>query len=193
MQRRECPSTHRIRVAAVGALLTLSSTSAHAQLPRQGDPALTRARSACDAAASRYGYRVLRRDRENVNGSSYQLPFHVQHGTTEADVTCNYDSNRGIAVLPPWDDRSDRVGQITDARTRRATNAMTREQYEVQRACENSVNSRPGYQVRSAGTPVAHGTRQWDVPLTVVRDGGTSQRVTCRYNTANGKVSLRPR
>ena len=193
IQRRERAAAHRTLVTAAGVALTLFATAAHAQAPRRVDRTMLRAHAACDAAAARYGYRIMRRDAENVNGGIYQLPLHVTHGTTEADVTCRYDVKRGVADVPRWDDRAGHVADINSGRETRRTNEMSREQYEVQRACENSINSRPGYRLQQAGTPVAHGARQWDVPLTVQRDGGVDQQVTCRYNTANGKVTLRQR
>src|SRR2546423_1916209 len=93
---------------ALPIVLLFAGATLQAQVPsRIGG--VQRARDACDAVASRYGYRVMRRDQENVNAGTYQLPMHVQHGTTEADVTCNYDANRGVATLPPWDDGAGRV------------------------------------------------------------------------------------
>jgi hypothetical protein len=177
-----------LRIAALAACLLLSSRIGQAQPPRQTALGVQRARDACDAAASRYGYRVLRRDRENVNGNQYQLPLHVSHGTTEADLTCRYDVNAGTADLPPWDDRNARVSRVPAQRRR---NALSDAQFEARQMCERSINSRRGYQVVNAGTPVAHGARQWDVPLTVRRAGREDQTVTCRYNTANNKVTLR--
>jgi hypothetical protein len=44
----------------------------------------------------------MRRDRENVNGRSYNLPMHVAHGANEGDVTCHYDADRGMANVPPY-------------------------------------------------------------------------------------------
>ena len=178
------------RMVAVSATIAVSSTAVQAQPPRQMSPAVQRAREACDAAASRYGYHVMRRDQENVDGGQYQLPMHVQHGTTEADVTCRYDTNRGVAELPAWDDRAGRVGRNPWDRDR-GGNRLSEAQYQAEQACENSINSRAGYRVMQVGTPMAHGARNWDVPVTVQRDGRRNLTVSCRYNTANGKVSLR--
>ena len=82
-----------------------------------------------------------------------------------------------------------RVPQVA-TRTR---DGLTEAQLEAQRECRNAIDTRPGYQVRRVGTPVRHGTRQWDVPVTVRRDGSEIMRVTCRCNGANGKVTLRQR
>ena len=172
--------------AALVACFLASSRTAQAQLPSRIPQAPQRARDACDAAASRYGYRVIRRNPETVNGSEYQLPMHVAHGTTEADVTCRYDTRRGVAELPEWNDRPARVPV-------RESERLSRMQLEAQQACQNAVNTRAGYQARRVGTPVQHGAKQWDVPVTVRRDGTETLRVTCRYNAASGKVTLRQR
>ena len=168
------------------ALVCLAS-SANAQPPRQNpqNVQLQRARTACDAAAARNGYRVMRRDQENTNGNVYQLPMHVAHGASEGDVTCRYDVNRDVADLPRWDDREGR------RHGRPRGHALSDAQLQAQQECQNAVNGRPGYRTIQLGIPVAHGARQWDVPLTVQRDGRVNRKVTCRFNTANGKISLR--
>jgi hypothetical protein len=168
--------------AAVGALLALPSTNAQAQPPRQmGGAQVTRARQACDVAAAQAGYRVMRRDRENVNGGSYQLPMHVSHGSTQSDITCSYDTQRNVATVPPWVAREEtNNGRYARNYTDRAT-----------RVCENYINQRRGWHAEQVGTPTQHGQRQWDVPVTVRRNGRGDETVTCRYNTANGKVSIR--
>ncbi len=164
----------------------LWSGTAQAQLPSRIPQTQERARSACDAAAQRYGYRIIRRNPETVNGSEYQLPLHVAHGATETDVTCRYDTQRGVAEMPAWNDRPGRVPMQNSER-------LSRTQLEAQEACQNAINTRAGYQARRVGTPVRHGAKQWDVPVTVRRDGTETMQVTCRYNGANGKVSLRGR
>jgi len=161
------------------ALLLLTSTPSHAQVPRRVG-GIDQARSACDAAATRAGYRILRRDRENTNGAAYQLPMHVAHGASEADVTCTYDTRRGVATLPPWVEPGGSPRRYSRTSPERA-----------ERLCENYLNDRRGYRVVQVGTPVPHGQRQWDVPVTVRRGGRGDQTVTCRYNSANGKLSVR--
>jgi hypothetical protein len=172
--------------SALVACLVLSSAAAKAQVPSRIPQTQQRAQNACDAAAARNGYRIIRRNPQTVNGSEYQLPLHVAHGATETDVTCRYDTQRGVAELPPWNDRPDRFPARTSER-------LSQTQLEAQQACQNAINTRAGYQARRVGTPVRHGAKQWDVPVTVRRDGTETMRVTCRYNGANGKVSLRGR
>ena len=181
---------------AVVVCLMLSSRAAQAQPPRQTGQ-LARARQACDDAASRAGYRVMRRDRETVNGSAYKLPMHVSHGTTESDLTCNYDTQRGVAYVPPYADqrsveRRTANGAVTDQRgvDRRTANGGATDQ-RAARLCENFVNKKRGYQVLQVGTPALHGRNLWDVPLTVRRNGRGDVSVTCRYNAASNKLSLR--
>src|SRR5690242_10570769 len=156
--------------AVVGALLVLPGMEAQAQPPRQIPGAqVTRARQACDVAAAQAGYRVMRRDRENANGGSYQLPMHVSHGSNESDITCTYDYQRGVATVPPWvarqeanNGRYDRGGYSDRA----------------QRVCENYINQRRGWRAMQVGTPTQHGQRQWDVPVTVRRNGRGEETVT---------------
>lgn len=85
-----------------------------------------------------------------------------------------------------------RIPQSQQQRAR-SPRQLSRTQIEAQQACQNAINTRAGYQARRVGTPVRHGTKQWDVPVTVRRDGSETLRVSCRYNGANGKVTLRPR
>ena len=89
------------------------------------------------------------------------------------------------AQVPGRSDRPTRVPSRTSQR-------LSRTQLEAQQECKSAINTHPGYQARRVGTPVQHGAKQWDVPVTVRRDGTETMRVTCRYNGANGKVSLRP-
>ena len=182
-------SLTQITIAAVvGALLALPTTQAQAQPPRQmGGAQITRARQACDVAAAQAGYRVMRRDRENVNGGSYQMPMHVSHGSTESDITCNYDMQRGVASVPPWAAQQTVNGRYDRDDRRREGNYNDR----ATRVCENYINERRGWHALQVGTPTQHGQRQWDVPVTVRRNGRGDETVTCRYNTANGKVSIR--
>lgn len=184
--------------AVVGALMAMPTTKAQAQPPRQmGNEQITRARQACDVAAAQAGYRVMRRDRENVNGSSYQMPMHVSHGSNESDITCNYDFQRGVANVPPWAAQQGVNGRYDRDRDDRDRDARRREgnyngnyNDRATQACENYVNQRRGWHAQQVGTPTQHGQRQWDVPITVRRND-REETVTCRYNTANGKVSIR--
>lgn len=183
-------SLTQITFAAVaGALLALPTTNAQAQPPRQmGGAQVTRARQACDVAAAQAGYRVMRRDRESVNGSSYQMPMHVSHGSNESDITCNYDMQRNVASVPPWDQRQNVSNGRSDRDDRRGREGNYTDR--AQRVCQNYINQRRGWQAIQYGTPTQHGQRQWDVPVTVRRNGRGDETVTCRYNTANGKVSI---
>jgi len=176
-------SLTQITFAAVaGALLALPTTNAQAQPPRQmGGAQVTRARQACDVAAAQAGYRVVRRDRENVNGSTYQMPMHVSHGSNESDITCNYDMQRNVATVPPW------VAREEANNGRNSRNDYTDR---ATRACERYINGRRGWHATQVGTPTQHGARQLDVPVTVRRNGRNEETVTCRYSTSNGKVSL---
>ena len=140
----------------------------------------------------------MRRDRENVNGNSYSLPMHVSHGSTESDITCSYDYQRGVATVPRWAGRRDNISNGRYDRDDRADRGDRDDRYgrqgnytdRAQRVCENFVNQRRGWHAVQVGTPAQHGQRQWDVPVTVDRNGRGQQTVTCRYNTASGKVSI---
>lgn len=150
------------------------------QAPSRVDPqVLSRARDACDAAASRAGYRVMRRDRESVNGRAYNLPLHVAYGTNEGDVTCQYDVDRGLATVPPY------------AEGRGFGRHEGMDGSRAEQMCTNYVNQRRGYRVVQVGTAVRHGRSQWYVPMTVQRNGRRQESLTCRYNMANNKLSLR--
>ena len=171
--------------AIAAGLIATSATRVAAQPPRQQARIVTQASQACDAAASRSGYQVLRRDRETVNGTSYNLPMHVSHAGTEADLTCRYDTQRGVAELPRWEDR---MSNGNGRRFDRSTQGLAQT---AQTSCQSYVSSRRGYQVLQVGTPTRHGQNNWDVPVSVQRQGRRDQTVTCRYNAANNKVSLR--
>lgn len=187
--------------AVVG--LMMAAGTMQAQPPRQGgqgqNPYTVRAQQACDAAASRYGYQVMRRDRENVNGNTYNVPMRVNHGGTQADVTCQYDSQRNIAMVPRWDDQNRRPGDYDrgdrDRDDRGRLNQGNGEyagmDQQAASMCQNYVSQRRGYQVVSVGAAIQHGRKQFDVPVTVRRNGRRETTVTCRYNAANNRVSLR--
>jgi hypothetical protein len=165
-------------------LATVHVSTLQAQPPRQLPQTLSRARQECDAVAQRNGYRVLRRDRETTDGSSYQLPLHVSHAGTQADVTCRYDTQRGVAELPRWEDRQQNVPS-------RVQPGLGGADQTAQQACQNFLNTKRGYQVSQMGTPTRQGQRLWDIPVTVRRNGRRETTVTCRYNSASTKVSLR--
>ena len=178
----------RLVAGAIVCLLTLFAVPvANAQARAQ------RAREACDAAASRHGYRILRADTAKTQGTTYELPLHVMHGAGEADVICRYDTERGVAELPQWDERAGQPARTHRGNAGRRTTGMSREAFIARQECESFINSRPGFRVQRLGTPVARGAGRWDVPLTVRQDDGTDEHATCRYNAASGTVSLRRR
>ena len=189
---------------AVGLLMVAGTVQA--QPPRQsgqGGYNPRAAQQACDAAASRYGYQVMRRDRQSVNGNTYNLPMHVSHAGTEADVTCQYDPQRNVAMVPRWDDQNRRPGDYDRDdrdrdrdRGRGIYNGNANGQYggmdqQAASMCQNYVSQRRGYQVVNVGAAVRHGRNQYDVPVTVSRNGRRQSTVTCRYNAASNKLSLR--
>lgn len=165
----------------MAAVLMLSPLAVQAQRPVVSTTLMTRARNACDAAAAKAGYNVLRRDNETNATTTITFPMHVRHGTQEADVTCTYDTHRGVANFSAF--------QARRAEQRAARRAETREA-RAQRLCRDYVNSKAGYRVERVGDPTQHGVN-WDVPLRVRRNGRTNVSLTCRYNSANSKLSLR--
>lgn len=177
-------ATHTRPVLAFGILtaacLMLSPVAVQAQRPTVDAALATRARNACDAAAAKAGYNIMRRDNETHATTTIAFPMHVRHGTEEADVTCTYDTHRGVATYSAFQaQRAEHAAQREETREARA-----------QRVCRDNVNGRRGYRVESVGDPTQRGNT-WDVPLRVRRNGRTNVLVTCRYNTASGKVSLR--
>jgi hypothetical protein len=178
-------ATHTRSVITAGiitaACLTLLPLAAQAQRPSVNVALMTRARNACDAAAAKAGYNIVRRDRETQGTETYAFPLHVRHGTEEADVTCTYDTHRGSANLSAL--------QAQRAEQRAARREETREA-RAQRLCRDYVNAKAGYRVERVGDPTQHGPN-WDVPVRVRRNGRTNVLVTCRYNSANSKLSLR--
>jgi hypothetical protein len=156
------------------AALTLLSTKAQAQQPIIWG----RARDACNGAAVRAGYVIMRRDRETLNGHMYVLPMHVRHGNDESDVTCRYDGVRGLVDLPGF------------ARDREAAGQVESREQRAQRRCENFVNSTTGYRVQSVGDAMRHGNL-WDVSLTVRRHGRDGVPITCRYNPSSNRLTIR--
>lgn len=190
-----CHIWRPLAAATIASLFLLGAT-AQAQSPSETTPSAVRAqraRDACDAVASRYGYHVVRRDSLRTKGGTYELPFHVTHGTAETDVTCRYDIKRGVAELPRWDAHTGQPVHSDGGDTGHRTNGMSRDAFIARQECENYINSRPGFRVQRIGTPVALALGQWDVPLTARQDGHTDVRAMCRYTRATGTVSLRPR
>jgi hypothetical protein len=166
------------------ACMMLSPIAVQAQRPTVDAALATRARNACDAAAAKAGYNIMRRDNETHATTTITFPMHVRHGTEEADVTCTYDTHRGLATYSAFQaQRAERAAQ------RQETREETREA-RAQRICRENVNGRRGYRVESVGDPTQHGNN-WDVPLRVRRNGRTNVLVTCRYNSATSKISLR--
>ncbi len=181
--------THSRSMVGIGVImaagLMLSPLAVQAQRPAVNATLMTRARNACDAAAAKAGYNILRRDRETQGTVTYAFPLHVRHGTEEADVTCTYDTRRGLANL------SALQAQRAAARTeQRATRREETREARAERLCRDYVNAKAGYRVERVGDATQHGVN-WDVPLRVRRNGHTNVSVTCRYNSANSKLSLR--
>lgn len=218
--RFQCHSL-RLTPALVIAAIVSSATPLQAQPPRVNpSQGISRARQACDQAAALYGYQVMRRDRENQNGTSTELPMHVLHGGSEADVTCRYDAQRGVADLPRWEDRANQNGdrrygrrgdENDDRRDARREDENEHRGHgrrgsqnggrygnqgdmaqQVQSLCQDYVNNRRNYRVITVGTPTLRGQNLYDVPVTVQRNNGQREStVTCRYNAASNKLSLR--
>ena len=178
------------------AFLALPDADVQAQAASASMPSAVRAQragEACDAVASRYGYRIVRRDSVRANGATYELPLHVTHGAGEADVICRYDTKRGVAELPKWDERTGQPARPDRGKTGGSPTGASRNAFIARQECENYINSRPGFRVQRVGTPVSRGMGQWDVPLTARQDGHSDVRATCRYIQATGTVTLRPR
>ena len=171
-QTRLAPSM-RASLIAFAATAILSATG-QAQQPFMWG----RARDACNAAAARAGYVILRRDRESLNGRVYAFPWHVRRGNDETDVTCRYDGARGLVDLPGFERSGTAAGRLETADMR------------AQRRCEDFVNSAPGYRVLSVGPANRRGTL-WDVPLTVRFHGRDGVPITCRFNPASNRLSIK--
>ena len=167
----------RLGVVCIACSL-VPSAAAHAQA-RLDAQRLTRAREACNAVAEKDGYRVIRRDPEKLNGASYELPFHVAHGTTETDLVCRYDDQRHVAALPVFE-----TLHLASGHTAVGSEGAARR-------CESFVNARKGYQVEKVGDVTSRGQRLWDVAFRVRHGGRNNVPVTCRFNEASGKFSLR--
>lgn len=156
------------------AAITLLSVPASAQQPGMWG----RARDACNAAAARAGYVILRRDRESQNGSTFVFPWHVRRGSDQVDVVCRYDGARGLVDLPGFERSGTAAGRL-ESQDQRA-----------QRRCEDFVNSAPGYRVLTVGPALRHGTL-WDVPMTVRNRGRDGVAITCRFNPYSNRLSIK--
>jgi len=137
-----------------------------------------RGRDACNAAAVRSGYVILRRDHESYDRNMYVFPWHVRRGNDEADVVCRYDGVRGLVDLPNVGRERTEAGSL-ESRDQRA-----------QRRCETFVNSTRGYQVQNVGAVTRHGN-VWDVSMTVRQRGRDGMPITCRYNPSSNKLTIR--
>lgn len=156
----------------------LPSASIHAQSSLDAQR-LARARDACNAVAAKEGYRVIRRDHETLSGVSYTLPYHVAHGTTETDISCHYDDQRHLATLPAFE-----TLHLAAAHTATGSELASRR-------CASFVNAKKGYHVERVGDVTSRGRNLWDVALSVRRAGRGTVDMTCRFNAASGKYSLR--
>lgn len=170
---RRMPLVHLGIISLAAAALL--STGVEAQQPGMWG----RARDACNAAVSRAGYVVLRRDRESLNGSMYAFPMRVRRNSNEFDVTCRFDGRRGLVDLPGFERSGTAAGQIFESQSVRA-----------QRRCEDFVNSAPGYHVNAVGPATRHGNL-WDVTLNTRFRGRDGVAVTCRYNPSSNRLSIR--
>jgi len=157
------------------AAATLLSTRVGAQPPGMWG----RARDACNAAAQRAGFVILRRDRESLSGSMYSFPLRVRHGNAEMTVVCRFDGTRGLVDLPGFGGRSGSAAGVLESQGQRA-----------QRRCEDFVNSAPGYRVLRVGPATRQGNL-WDVSLAVRRQGRDGVLITCRFNPYSNRLTIR--
>jgi hypothetical protein len=177
-------------VASLVLVLAFAPESGYAQASTSLGSRVQRARAACDSAATTQRYAVVRHDSGAVRENIYELRMRVSHDSADAkapaggEVTCRYNFARGTARISSPDERA------PDS-TKPAK--LTRAQVEAEQECKHSINSRPGYEVRRVGTPVADGPHAWVMSLTVRRDGEENVRATCRYDASSGRVALRPR
>jgi hypothetical protein len=166
----------RLGMASLAALaaFTLVGTSASAQQPGTWG----KARDACNAAASRAGYVILRRDRESLNGTVYSFPWRVRRGSDEVDMTCHFDASHASVDLPGFERSGTAAGRL-ETQDQRA-----------QRRCEDFVNSAPGYRVLTVEPATRHGTL-WDVSMTVRHHGRDGVPITCRFNPASNRLTIK--
>lgn len=163
----------RLGLVSLAALMLVSAPS-----EAQSVVMWRKARDACNAAAVRAGYVIMRRDHESFSGNQYSFPWHVRNGNNESDVVCRYDGVRGLVDLPGF------------ARERSAAGSVEGNDQRAQRRCEDFVNATAGYQVQNIGDATRHGST-WFVPLTVRRHGRSGVSITCRYSPSSNKVSIR--
>jgi len=163
----------RLGVVSLSALMLMSTRTEAQQQMMWG-----RARDACNAAAVRAGYVILRRDHESYARNTYTFPWHVRRGNDESDVTCRYDGVRGLVDLPDF------------GRQRTEAGSLETQDQRAQRRCETFVNSTAGYRVQNVGAATRHGNL-WDVSMTVRRHGRDDVPITCRYNPSSNKLTIR--
>ena len=163
----------RLGLVSLSALMLMSTRTEAQQMIMW-----RRARDACNSAAVRAGYVILRRDHESYDRNMYVVPWHVRRGNDESDVTCRYDRVRGLVDLPDF------------GRTRTEAGSLETREQRAQRRCENFVNSTSGYRVQNVGAVNRHGS-WWDVSMTVRRHGRDGIPITCRYNPSSNKLTIR--
>ena len=163
----------RLGVVSLAAAMLLS-TRVDAQPPGMWG----RARDACNSAAARAGYVIVRRDRESLRGSVYMFPWQARRGNDVVYVTCRFDGTRGLVDLPGFERSGTAAGRLETQDQRAA------------RRCEDFVNSSPGYRVLSVGSATRRGNT-WDVPLSVRRGGRDGVSITCRFNPYSNRLSIR--
>jgi hypothetical protein len=174
-QTRPMPRS-RLGIVSFAALTAVALLSARA--PAQQPGTWGRARDACNAAATRAGYVILRRDRESLAGGVYSFPWHVRRGSDQVDVTCHFDGARGLVDLPGFERSGSAAGRV-ESQDQRA-----------QRRCEDFVNSAPGYHVLTIGPATRRGTL-WDVTMTVRHRGRDGVPITCRFNPSSNRLSIK--
>lgn len=163
----------RLGLVSLSALMLMSTRTEAQQMIMW-----RRARDACNAAAVRAGYVILRRDHESYARNTYVFPWHVRRGNDESDVVCRYDGARRLVDLPAFGRERTEAGSLE-----------TREQ-RAQRRCETFVNSTDGYRVQNLGAVTRHGS-WFDVSMTVRRRGRDGIPITCRYNPSSNKLTIR--
>lgn len=163
----------RLGLVSLSALMLMSTRTEAQQMIMW-----RRARDACNSAAVRAGYVILRRDHESYDRNMYVFPWHVRRGNDESDVTCRYDRVRGLVDLPDF------------GRTRTEAGSIETREQRAQRRCETFVNSTSGYRVQNVGDVNRHGS-WWDVSMTVRRHGRDGIPITCRYNPFSNKLTIR--
>lgn len=176
--------------ASVLVVLVLAPATGYAQAIAALGSRVQRARAACDSAVGDQEYRAIRHDSGAVRANGYEMRMRVSKDSADekarvgVEVMCRYDFTQGVARISRLEEGAARVAK---------PGSLTRAQVEAEQECKHSINSRPGYEVRRVGTPVADGAHAWVMSLVVRRDGEEDLRATCRYDAASGRVALRPR